>query len=213
MNKLKALLKGLLVITAGIVFLIYLDNQNPEIRMLFGIFGLILYLAYLVDKRIDQLTEQITKDKRYQCIFEKDIIAHDSDEVLAALSLQHSLPFVPYPGLAVVDDKNPATDETDYENHEFQAFYTGEISSVCWRYSKFVCQVEPHKMTPDNKLEAVIATHYGYEWELDGLYFEARKALEIHLEELEKELADAPPDETAERKRHELEKIRKKLRR
>lgn len=209
MTKLKAILKFVLIATAAIAGLIYLNNQNFETRMLLGIYALIVYLAYFANQRI----EQLAKDKFYQCTFEKQIIAVDSEDAVADFEIKSKLPFPPFIGLEVVSCLNPIPEDSeDYDNHDFQAFYSGKITGVVWRYSKFVCRVEPHKMTAQNKLEEVIINHYQYAWELDGLYFEEKKRVLDYIEHELSKLEDAA-DEKADRRYGRLEIAKKKLQR
>lgn len=210
--RLRAFLKGLLVLIAIIIAIVFISNQDSETRLFYSLSALVIYVAWLGQQQLNK----IAKEKRYSCTFQKNIVAAESDDVLATLEIKHSLPFIPFPGLSVKDDNNPPTDETvDYDKHEYAEFFTGRIVSVCWRYNRFVCQVEPHKMAPANVLAAVIAIHYEYGWQLDGLHMvfsDIKKTMKSYIEEQEKKLADAKDDdEGAKKRRYELEKLRQKL--
>lgn len=207
--KLKSVLKFLLVAAGVLALLVYVDSQNIETRMLFGIAALILYLAYLANQRINQFT----KDKFYSCIFEKQVIAVDSDDVVASLEIKCKLPFVPFIGLEVVDCLNPMPEECDdADKHDFQEFYSGKITRVVWRYSRFVCEVTPHKMSRKNKLEEIIIEHSQYAWKLDGLFFREREIVLDYIEKSLSKFKDAE-DASADRKRHRLEIAKKRLQR
>ncbi|MFZ4124827.1 MAG: hypothetical protein ACOYJ2_01990 [Rickettsiales bacterium] len=209
MTKLKAILKFVVIAAAAIAGLIYLNSQNSETQMLVGVCGLILYLAYLGNQRIDELK----KEKFYHCTFEKEIIAADSDEAIARLKVEYKLPFPPYIGLQVSGHLNPAPEDCDdYENHDFQSFYTDKIIDVVFYYSSFNCKVEPYKMKADDKIEEVIIAYSEGAWKPDAmsLILDRGRALftfiDEHLIKLEK------LDDDASKKQYlRFERVKKKL--
>lgn len=211
MKKAKKILKNLAIAAAVIVGIIYFSNQDAETRMFITLVGIIWYLFYATNKRL----EELTKKTYYSCTFRKEIIAADSDKVLAHFEITYKLPFPPYIGLEVADNLNPLPDTDDYydeDNHDFQEFYTGKITEVLLRYSRFYCKVEPHKMTPENELVEVIVAYCDYAWKLEGLYFEERRAVRKYLDEELAKLKNTQ-DEHEKNMYMRLERVKKKLER
>lgn len=186
MNKLMAVLKWVFIVAAVIAACLYYDKQDVQTRLLIGIACLIAYQIWISEKREIEKTKTAAKDKLYQIEYNKNIIAVDSDNVVATMELHHVLPFVPYPGLSVVDYKMPMPENSDKpDNHEFGEYYTGQITKVTYRYNRFVCEVEPHKLTAQNDLLEVLEAHYEYEWKL-WLEFDLKRMV---IENLEKKIA------------------------
>ncbi len=209
MKKAKIILRNLALIAACIIAFVIFNNQDFQTRLLIGIYVLIVYVAYLAHGRIDQLE----KEKLYHCIFEKDVIAADSDKAITSFVVQYKLPFAPYIGLEVGGELNPMMPEDfyDYDTHDFQQFYTGKITNVVWRNSRFACKVEPYKLNSEATIEEVIVAFCEHAWRIDGLYLiRGREALfrfiDTNLSKLEK-----LEDERSKNQRVRLERVKKKL--
>ncbi len=208
MTKPTAILKFVMIATATIAGIIYLDGQNFETRMLLGIYALIVYLAYFANQRIDQLA----KDKFYLCTFEKQIIAADSDDELARFTVSYKLPFAPFIGLEVMGDAMPSeTNEIPDDSYADSGdFYTGKVISATWKYNKFICIVEPHKMSRENIFEKVVMWYSEDAWKLSSYHYQIKKQMLDYIDnkllELQNEQGDKIEDE-----RWELERAKKKL--
>ena len=209
MKKLKIILRNLAFLIAGIVGLVVLDHQSFEKQMLTGMYVLVIsvvYFFYFTNQRFNQLG----KEKLYTCIFEKEVIAANSNQVITSFEVEYKLPFVPFIGLKVAGHLNPPAEDCDDDegyddDHDFQSFYTGKITSVVWRYSHFLCKVEPYKMQKNTTIEEVIIGHCADAWCVDGLYLigGAREALSKYID---KNLSKLEKPE-----RIRLEKVKQKL--
>jgi hypothetical protein len=210
MTKIKFALK-LAPYAAVFVALLCINSQNVEIRMLLGIYALIICLTYYAYKYI----EKINKDKLYPCVFKKKIIAADSDDELARFEVSYKLPFPPFIGLEVSGDVTPSetsqnSDVFDCEYVDSREFYTGKIISTEWSYNKFTCIVEPHKMSRENIFEKVIIWHGKSAWKLSPYDSDVKKHVLDYIDKKFLELQNLQGDKEEE-ERWELERAKKKL--
>jgi len=200
-------LKELIGVIAICVAIYIVSKQELPIRLLVIVIVLIAYGAYQLLVRL----KKPAKEKLFDCVYERKIIAANSDEVVVEMELKHTLPFAPYPGLEVVDQFFPMGPDDDMDTHHFGAYHTGIINKVIWRYSKFDCECEPHKLDSKYSLGEELYHLYTQEWKFGiGLYEQQKKALEDYVES-ELQRLEGLPD--SERKLKKLKHVKERMKR
>ena len=150
-------MKILLIVAIAITAMIYLNNMNDEAKIFWVMFIVFASTIYYVDSKFTNLTRLIEK-KHYRCVFHKRIIGAESDyDILARFEIEAKLSFPPQIGMAVAGYRNSnLSDGSDKDGNDYQEFFTGKISSVYWKHSEFICEVERHKMEPEHILGQII---------------------------------------------------------
>ena len=209
MGKLKTTLKWIVAAIAFVVIYIYYDKQDFQTRCLLTIIGLQVFQMWTAEQRAKERLKA-KREQLYQVEYEKKIIAADSDRIIATLELKHTLPFIPFPGLSVVDIKFPLPEDAEEsENHDAGEYWTDEITAVTYRYSRFYCNVKPHKISSANDILEVLEMYYEHEWRM-WLDFDLKRLL---IENLKKKIATIgdTDDEKALDKKWKLQATLKKV--
>jgi len=165
----------------------FYNEQDTVTRGFVALSVLILYLAFLIVKRIDGTnifasTGTKSLKRSYVCVFRKEIYGVD-DDVMPVVTLRQKpkdviLPFPPYVGLSVSDG---ILHRENREDKEYTEFYSGKIEKIYWNNAAniFTCEVASLKIERLDILGGVIDNYERHDgWIIDGHNPEAEKALE-----------------------------------
>ena len=118
---------------------------------------------------------KISKPKVFRVRFVKEIIFYERQDYRESASLIKfvDLPFAPHVGMSIKDYNDKIYGKPLLENINVpitEDFISGEIVNVEYDGEGFDCMVEPHEMTKDNKLGAVLNFYMQYGW--DGRFLQ-----------------------------------------